>query len=68
MKDLPLILDFATVLACIVALVVYRLFRRFNQEPFKGFLGWLDRNLVEVILAGIAVPDFFTYFEKLTGG
>ena len=68
MKDLPLILDFATVMVCIIALVVYRLFRKFNKEPFKGAWGWLDRNLVEVILAAVAVPDFFVRFQKFSGG
>ena len=47
-------------LAGIAALVLYRVFRQFKREAVKGWVDFLDRNIVEVILAAIIAPSAAT--------
>ena len=60
-----LLLPFATMAVCVIALVWYRANRKWNKQPFNGILGFIDRNLVELILAAIPVPDLPGIFFKL---
>lgn len=41
----------------VCALVIYRLFRKFKKEPVAGRWDFLDRNVVELILAGLILPN-----------
>ena len=47
-------------LAGIAALVLYRVFRQFKREAVKGWVDFLDRNIVETILAAIIAPNAAT--------
>ncbi len=41
----------------VVALVVYRRIRKFRDGVVKGFWDFLDRNIVELILAAVIAPN-----------
>ncbi len=43
----------------VVALVFYRLKRKFKKEPIKTWKAWLDRNIVELGLVSVIAPGSF---------
>ena len=51
--------DRAFLLAVIglLALVFYRLKRRFKKEPIKTWKAWLDHNIVELGLISVIAPS-----------
>ena len=47
---------FILALAGVVALVVYRLRRKFKKDPLKTWKQWFDRNIVECLLGMLIAP------------
>ena len=41
----------------IVALVLYRRYRKFRREAIRGLWDFADRNMVELILAAVIAPS-----------
>ena len=53
-----IIVEGVVTVAGIAGLVHYRIHRKFKQEKSKGVIDFADRNMVELILLIVLVPDW----------
>ena len=54
-----------TTLVGLGLLVYYRSNRKFKRDKFKGFLEFLDSNIVELIFGAAIVPNFISTIVKM---
>ena len=53
-----LVLEAAITISGMGGLILYRLKRKFKNDRVDGVWLFVDRNIVELILAGVLVPDW----------
>ena len=51
-------------LVLVLILVWYRVNKKFKKEPFKGVRGFLDQNMVEIIIGAMVLPDFLAIIAR----
>ena len=54
----PLTIEAAITISGLAGLVAYRLKRKFKHDKVDGMWLFIDRNIVELIFAGVLVPDW----------
>jgi len=55
-------------LAAIIILPTYRIFKKHKRTKIDGVLDFVDRNIVELILGLILVPNAIHVVTQLLGG
>lgn len=65
--DWVAIIEASVALSGMGGLIFYRLKKRFKNEPVKTWKDWLDRNLVELAIAGVIVPDWNLILKLIPG-
>lgn len=58
-------LNFILALAALLALILYRVIRKFPRGPVHGAWDWADRNVVEIILGLVAIPNAWKLLPEI---